>query len=146
MKLIIDQSLDNNEVEITIKCGLIDDSLEKLIQQIRLYAFSLTCKKGETSHLVRLENIYYFESVDEKTFVYCKNDVYECDMKLYELEKLLSDTSFTRINKSCILSITHIQHVRALLNAKLEAQLDNGEKVIVNRHYVQGFNNKLDLL
>ncbi len=41
MKLIIDQCSDHREVEITIKCGIVDSKLEKLISQIRLYAFSI---------------------------------------------------------------------------------------------------------
>ncbi|WP_066686229.1 LytTR family DNA-binding domain-containing protein [Christensenella intestinihominis] len=145
MKLLIDQSPDNEEVEITIKCGLIDPGLEKLIEQIRLYSFSVTAKRDGKTFQIRLEDVYYFESVDNRTFVYTQQEVYECGMKLYELENQLAKTNFVRISKSCILSVTRLENVRALLNGKMEAELDNGEKVIVTRHYVDALKQKLGL-
>ena len=33
------------------------------------------------------KDIYYFEAVDNKVFVYLEKDVYECKLKLYELEQ-----------------------------------------------------------
>ncbi len=145
MKLIIEQSLEHNEVEITIKCGLIDDKLQKLISQIRLYSFSITGKREGVSCILHLEDIYYFESIDDHTFVYCNKDVYECDFKLYELEEKLTNTNFTRVSKSCILNIAHVVNVRSLLNGKLEAQLCNEEKVVISRHYIRLFKEKLGM-
>lgn len=145
MKLLIDQSPDNEEVEITIKCGLIDPGLEKLIEQIRLYSFSVTAKRDGKTFQLRLEEVYYFESVANRTFLYTEKEVYECGMKLYELESQLAKTNFVRISKSCILNVTTLKNVRALLNGKMEAELDNGEKVVVTRHYVDALKQKLGL-
>ncbi|RRJ64281.1 LytTR family transcriptional regulator [Paenibacillus oralis] len=144
MKLIIDQSLEHEDVEITIKCRLIDADLEKLIAQIRLYGFSITGKKDGASYPLRPEDIYYFESIDDKTFAYCEKDVYECSLRLYELEQQFAQADFVRISKSCILNIMKLSSVRALINGRFEAKLDNGEKLIINRHYVQGFKQKFD--
>ncbi|RJE85237.1 LytTR family transcriptional regulator [Paenibacillus sp. 1011MAR3C5] len=143
MKLIIDQSLEHQDVEITIKCGIIDENLERLIAQIRLYSFSITGKKDGRSHLIRLEDVYYIESTDNKTFLYSEKDVYECHYKLYELEEHLANSHFVRISKSCILNIAMLANVRALLNGKFEAQLVNKEKLIINRHYVQAIKDKI---
>ena len=143
MKLIIDQSLNHKDVEITIKCAVIDEQLERLISQIRLYSFSITGKKDGSSHLIRLEDVYYFESIDNKTFLYTEREVYECIYKLYELEEHLAEGHFARISKSCILNISKLASVRALLNAKFEAKLTNGEKLVINRHYVQGLKEKI---
>ena len=145
MKLIIDQSLDHRDVEITIKCGIIDEQLERLIAQIRLYSFSITGKKDGASHLIRLEDVYYFESTDNRTFLYGEKDVYECGYKLYELEGHLANSHFVRISKSCILNVAKLASVRALLGGKFEAQLSNKEKLIINRHYVQALKEKIQL-
>ncbi|KMT22379.1 LytTR family DNA-binding domain-containing protein [Clostridium cylindrosporum] len=145
MKLIIDQSLENKELEITIKCNLIDPKLEKLISQIRLYFFSIVGRKDGESFPIQLEDVYYFESIDDKTFTYCEKTVYECDLKLYELENQLGDTSFIRISKSCILNTLKLKSVKALLNGKMEASLLNGEKQIINRHYVKAIKRKLNI-
>lgn len=86
--------------------------------------------------------MYYIESVDNKTFIYTERDVFENNFKLYELVERLKDTSFIRISKHLIVNIDYIQNVRALINGKFEALLTNGEKVIVNRHYVKAFKDK----
>lgn len=143
MKLIIDQSLEHKEIEITIKCGLIDEDLQRLIDQIRLYSFSISGRKDGRIHQIRLEDVYYFESTDNKTFAYCEEAVYECSPKLYELEQQLANSHFVRISKSCILNIAKLSSVRALLYGKFEAQLANKEKLIINRHYVQALKEKI---
>jgi len=130
LKLLIDQSPDNEEVEITIKCGMIDPGLEKLIEQIRLYSFSITAKKEGRTYPISLSDIYYFESIDNRTFLYAEHEVYECGL---------------RLSKSCILNVRMLKSVRALLNGKMEAELENGEKVIINRHYVEKLKRKLGL-
>ncbi len=145
MKLLIDQSPDNEEVQITIKCGIIDAALEELIAQIRLYSFSVTAKKDGRTYPVSLSDIYYFESIDNRTFLYREHQVYECELKLYELEGQLTKTDFVRVSKSCILNVKVLKSVRALLNGKMEAELENGEKVIINRHYVEALKRKLGM-
>ncbi len=137
MKLLIDQSPENEEVEIIIKCGLIDARLEKLIEQVRLYFFSVAAKRDGKTFQLRLEDIFYFESVDSHTFAYTEKEVYECSMRLYELEDQIAKTDFVRISKSCILNVTTLKNVRGLLNGRMEAELENGEKVVVTRHYVE---------
>ncbi len=145
MKFTIDQSSEYSDVSITIKCGIVDERLERLIAQIRLYSFSIIGKKGGESFPLALETVYYFESVDDKTFVYLKDGVYETDMRLYALEEQLSDTRFVRISKSVILNIERLRSVRALLNGKYEATLQNDEKVLISRHYVSSFKEKFGI-
>jgi len=71
MKLSIEQSSENREVEIIVKCPYLDDELERLIAQIRLYSFTISGKKEGVSYILKPEDIFYFDSVDNKTFVYC---------------------------------------------------------------------------
>ena len=142
MKLLIEQSLDCRETEIKITCGLMDDRLKRLIEQIRTYSFSISAENdGETVN-VPLEDIFYFESVDNKTFIYLEKNVCRCDSKLYELESMLKDTAFTRVSKSCILNTSVVKSVKAELSGRLEATLVNGEKVLISKHYIPEFRSK----
>ena len=144
MKFTIEQSSDNNEVEINIKCGqIIDEKLQKLIDQIRLYSFSIVCKKGKEIYQISLKD--YIESVEEKTFVYLEKEVYESNLKLYELEEQLKNPSYIRVSKSIILNIEKLQSVKPLINGKLEANLKNNEKILINRHYVPEFKKKFGI-
>lgn len=145
MKLTISQDTAQTEVEITIKCGLIDEKLQRLIDQIRLCTFSITAKKEGAAHVIPMEEVYYCEALEERTFLYCEKDVYECGQRLYELETQLADTSFIRVSKSVILNIDHLACVRPMAGLRLEAQLENGEKLAINRHYVGAFKEKFGL-
>lgn len=142
MKLLVEQSLDCKETEIKITCGLIDERLKRLIEQIRLFSFSVTAEKNGISLPIALEDIYYFDTADNKTFLYLKKDVYRCDKKLYELEAHLADTPFIRISKNCILNTAIVTSMRAQFSGRLEATLKNNEKVIISKHYIKGFRDK----
>ena len=143
LKLVVEQSLNCGETEIRITCGLMDDRLKKLIEQIRLFSFSIEAEKDGVTLPIALENVYYFEAVDDRTFLYAEKDVYSCGKKLYELEAQLEDTPFLRISKNCILNTAVVASVRAQLNGRLEAELANGEKVIVSKHYMRSFRDKI---
>ena len=140
MKLIIEESDDYQENEILIKCqNQNDEEIQRIIQNIQSLQTSLICKKEKAYLRIYLENILYIESIDEKTFLYTIDDVYEASQKLYELEQNLQSQGFLRISKSCVLNLEYLQHVRALFNGKYEATLTNNEKLTINRSYVPAF-------
>lgn len=94
---------------------------------------------------MKLEKDYYFESVDNRVSACCKQEVYEVKQKLYELEKLYDHTNFLRISKAMIVNVSKIQRVAPMFNGRLEAVLDNGERVIISRQYVSGLKKKLEM-
>ena len=143
MKIIIEQSNIYSEVEITIKCSSIDESLEKLISSIRLYSSTISGKKDDKIYFLKPEDVLYFDTVDEKVFIYTADNVYETNLKLYEIEERFSDTSILRVSKSTVLNLIKIDYVSPLLNGRIEAMLQNGEKVIISRQYVPAFKSKL---
>ena len=145
MKLLIEQSDQYTDAEIVIKCGMMDDRLESIIQHIRLHMFSVAGVKDGETKIFPLGDIFYFDSTDERTFLYLENDVYECSLKLYELEEQLEKANFVRISKSCIVNIMKLDSVRPLLNSRYEAKLENGEKLIISRHYLPGFKRKFGI-
>ena len=145
MKLLIEQSDQYTDAEIVIKCGMMDDRLESIIQHIRLHMFSVAGVKDGETKIFPLGDIFYFDSTDERTFLYLENDVYECSLKLYELEEQLEKANFVRISKSCIVNIMKLDSVRPLLNSRYEVKLENGEKLIISRHYQPGFKRKFGI-
>ncbi|MBQ8134028.1 MAG: LytTR family transcriptional regulator [Clostridia bacterium] len=145
MKLVIDISEQYDETEIVVKCKKVNAELQKIINMLQNSQQSLLVQKDGLTEKVRYDEVCYFESVDDLTFVYTEKAVYRCKEKLYELEELLKDRTFVRISKSCILNIDYLESVKAAFNGKLEAMLSNGEKVIINRHYVSTFKKKFGL-
>ena len=56
--------------------------------------------------IINLQNIYYFEAVENKVFAYESKTVYEVPYKIQELNLLLQDTTFIQISRTIILNVT----------------------------------------
>lgn len=145
MKINIFKDTRYIEPEVTVKYYEETQEINTLFQSLHSFCNSVQCSsKGETYN-IGLYHIFYFESVEEKTFVYTENEVYECKHKLYELDEMFHDTSYVRVSKSCIVNIMKMKSVRPFINGKFEATMINGEKIIINRHYVADFKKKFNI-
>lgn len=142
MKLFVEQNDMQEETEIHIKCGFIDAELQRIIDEIQILMFAVPVSKNGAISKLPLEEIFYFESVDEKTFAYTEKEVYECGYRLYEIEEKLEKYGFARISKSTVINIRRIRKIKPQLNGRFEAVLDNDECQVVNRHYVGGLKEK----
>ena len=143
MKLTIHQEFDIPETEIIINCAHVDPRLQRIIDLIRQHSFSIIGYQEGKEFQLPLEQIYYIDSADGKTFLYLEKEVYFCRETLVTLEEKLIHTSFLRISKNCIINTDFLQSVRPLYNHRLEAFLSNGEKLVVTRNYIDALKNKL---
>ena len=82
-----------------------------------------------------MENVYYFEAVDEKVFAYTKEAVYEIKARLYEVEQAYEKRHFIRCSKSVILNLMLLDSISPALNGRFFAHMKNGEKIIISRQY-----------
>ena len=96
-------------------------------------------------HLLEPDEVYYFETVDNKVFACCKKEVYEVREKLYTLEGMLPVESFMRASKSAILNLNKVKSLSPAFGGRFEAVLDNGEKTIISRQYVPVLKERLGL-
>lgn len=145
MKLIIEEDSRFEQTEIRITCPMMTRELEEIISIIRLHTFSVAARRDGETHLLRLDDICYFESVDGRTFAYTADGVYETDLRLYQLEEELRRTRFLRVSKSVLLNLSHLRSVRSQANGRMIGTLDNSEQVIITRKYVADLKKKLGL-
>ena len=145
MRIVIEDAEDGKEDEIIIRCHEVDEHLMQLIYSLKMHKNKLACLKQGAIYMVSPADIYYFEAVDNKIFVYGKEQVYESKYKLYEIEEMYSHTEFFRASKSTILNLAKIRKVVPIFNGRFEALLDNDEKIIISRQFVPGLKNKLGL-
>lgn len=143
MKIEINMDETIGETKITIDCNRITPQIEKLISTIRLMNSKLTGVKENQTYIMDVTKILYIDTVDKKTFLYTKSDIYESSLKLYELEGQLYSNDFLRANKSCIINFNQIQSLKADLDGKLLVTMMNGEKLFVSRQYAPTFKEKL---
>jgi len=139
MKVKIVENENISDTHITIECVKKDETVNQIIQYLKSLEKTLTCKKEREIYQIGIQDIYYIESVDEKTFVYVKDCFYECPYKLYELESQFQSNKFMRINKSCLLNLKYLESVKVLIYGKYEAKLKNGEKLVISRKYMPAF-------
>ena len=145
MKISIEEVSQIQEEEIIIKCHEVNNGILNLIQSIKIQGGMLIGYEGSNIHRLHIKDVYYFESVDNKTFMYCKDKVFESRQKLYELEQLGQNASFFRASKSTIINAARISYISPSLSGRFEARLDNGEKLMISRQFVPMLKKMLNL-
>lgn len=145
MKITIIEPEDGEEDEIIIRCRHLDKRLMKLIYAIKAGEDKITALHDGNYFQVAPEEIYYFEAVDNKVFLYLEKEVYETRMKLYELQDIFRGTDFFRASKSCIVNLSKVKRLSPAFNGRFEALMQNGERVIISRQYVPVLKQKLGL-
>jgi DNA-binding LytR/AlgR family response regulator len=136
MKVTIEESPSQLETEIVIKCKGIDDNIKKLLTLLEGSEERISGFLDGEAHFIAPKNILYFESVDKKTFIYTNSMVLDTPLRLYELEERLGKYDFFRASKSTIININKIKKLSPRFNGRLEALLENDEKLIISRQYV----------
>lgn len=145
IKITIENIPNGIEPEVIIRCNEVDDSLLQLIDSIKSASKKLVGITDLQMHIINPKDVFYFESVDNKVFIYCQEKVFESRLKLYEIEKVYENWDFFRASKSTILNITKIDSVKPVFYGRFEALLQNGEKVFISRQYVPVLRKKLGL-
>lgn len=106
----------------------------------------LVGKINDKEIIFSLNEVYYFESVDKKTFAYLDNEVVRIDIRLQDLENAFFELGFIRVNKSTILNVYKINSLKSEINMRVMALLDNGERIQINRSYKAKFNTFLNTM
>lgn len=138
MKIKTAQDLSCNEIEVIIKYPQKDKQVNRIIDFLQSFDMQIKCDSDDAERMINILDIYYIESVDKKTYVYLENTVYHTNFRLYQLKDKLQEYGFVQISKSCILNINALESIKPLFNSRMEATLKNGEKVNVNRNYLNG--------
>lgn len=132
------QILENEtKMQVIIKCQLVDENIHRLKSHIELFDNKLQAKMEGDYQFVDAMDVLYFESVDNRVFLYTKDSVMEVRQRLYELEDMLSKQDFIRISKSQIININKIKTLKPELNRTILATMCNGEQLYISRKYVK---------
>lgn len=136
MKISIEEISRELEEEILIKCHEVDEEIHEIVSKLKTETLIILGYQNDRVHRINLRDIYYFEAVDGKVFLYCEDNVFEVKHKLYELEEICKEKGCFRTTKSTILNIAKISSVHHSFSGRFEAVLDNGERAVISRQYV----------
>lgn len=128
---------------VEIKCHRIGDEVQEIISFIKSRQGVLNGKKDGNLVEIPVLDICYIESVDNRTYIYTVKDCYEIGMRIYELEEMLTKSTFVRIQKGMLLNLMKINSIKPGLSGRYVALLKNNEEVIISRKYVPEFKQML---
>lgn len=135
MKLILKE---NPDVELTVTMEYPEQSsqVSRIIQKLKSEEQFFVGSDNGRYYKVPMPEIFYIESVDKRTFVYTRDRVFRSEKRLYQLENELKKYDFVKVSRNCLVNINELVHIKTLSNSRLEAELTNGEKIIVSRTYI----------
>ena len=145
MKVVVNEQLGIQEIEIIINCSSKDETVQKIVSSLSVIDMKLTCRKDDEIFQLDPANILYPESVDRKTFL-TEQQIFETERRLYELEAYLENCSFFRASKAIIINLQRVQSLRPELGARLLLTMDNKEKIVVSRKYAKTIKNALGVI
>ena len=146
IKLLENKSL--KETRVTIECKETNEKIFRLVNAIKNaenVEKRIVCIKDDDTYCIEPNDVFYFESVERKTFCYTNNSVYETELKLYETLDGFAKVDFFRASKSCVINLNHIRSIRPEFGGKILATMKNGERVFVSRQYATELKNKLGI-
>ena len=140
MKIRIELVNDLAEDEVLIRCGRVDDTIQKIHQYIleqSLLGTKITFYKENQEFYFPLDDVLFFETEGEHIYAHTTNDAYRIKYRLYELEKILPK-NFVRAAKSTIVNIIQVYSITRNLTASSLVQfIDSHKQVYVSRYYYQ---------
>jgi DNA-binding LytR/AlgR family response regulator len=142
IKKIKDIQCHKDIIEIKYHPDNIDANL--LIESVEKAQSVLIGYHNDTAFPISYMDIYYAESIDDKVIIYTKKESFTSSYRLYQLEDMHLD--FVRIHKSMVVNIKKIRAFKTTINAKIEALLDNNEKIEINRTYVKALKERMKSL
>ena len=145
MKLSVEQIPIKSEEEVIVRCYSEKAKWVDAIRSVTAGELTINATVDEKVYRIKLSDVFYFEIVEGKSFLYCQQSVFECKQKLYEFEKLCRNSMLFRCSKSMILNADKIKYVRPSVSGRFEATLTNDEKVIISRQYVGELKRKLEV-
>jgi len=128
-----DIHLDNDYVDIQYR--ELTPAIHQIFQICEDTGAILLCERDGATCRVDANDVLYIEWVDNRSCVYTSNEVFTLPAPLSHLESSLAGLHFKRISKMTLVNIYKIRSISSGLHSRLTAEMDNGEQVVINRHY-----------
>jgi DNA-binding LytR/AlgR family response regulator len=91
--------------------------------------------------IIHYSKIVFIESFGRNIVLNTITEKFIIKEKLYEVEEILSDKEFIRVNKSMIVSKNGIKRIKPTFNGRIDLLMKNNEKITVSRNYNKRFRN-----
>jgi DNA-binding LytR/AlgR family response regulator len=103
----------------------------------------IECSYNNSVRLINIADIYYIESENKTTTIFCEDKKIQTGFRLYQLQEKLAEKGFIQVSKYCILNINKLIEIKPLLNSRMEAIMTNGARVFISRRYLSNIRRRL---
>jgi DNA-binding LytR/AlgR family response regulator len=134
------------ELEVIINCPQVTEEVNRMTAVLQTFDRRLSGTKDGYLHMIEWQDVLYIEAVDRRCFIYTADDVYETALRLYEIDEMLSDIGFFRSSKSQVVNMAKISSLCPDFGGRIEAVIENGEKLIVSRQYARLLKERLGVI
>jgi len=83
MVLKLEQNNLQDDIEVLIKFQTMDKIVESIVSFIKSIDDQIECFSRDSIKIVNVSDIYYIESVDKTAVVFCENEKYQTNFRLY---------------------------------------------------------------
>lgn len=125
------------ENEVILLCDRTDAEIREAIEKLKTVGYTLTGSWQNQTAILKPEDIFYIEIVDGRAFAYMQENVWQLSKSLETLELELESSKFFRVSKSVLVNLSRIAWLESTMGNRITATLENGEKVIISRHYAK---------
>lgn len=143
MKLTVKKEPLLEDDYVDIRYRELTTSINQIIEICNQSSQMLLGEMDNKKHPIDISDILYIEWVDGRACICTADNVFTSVQTLSQLEQSLSDKYFVRVSKPMLLNICKVKWVSSMLNMKLMAELTNGERVSISRHYRNDMLNKI---
>jgi len=88
---------------------------------------------------VKISDLLYLESVDDRLFAYTGDKTLRLDGSLSSFMTELDDGSFFRCSKSMVINVNRVKALKSLSSNRIDATMEGGEHIIISRRYASEF-------
>lgn len=146
LKLVEDKLTELTK--ITIEYKEIDEQVQSLvnfIEHLDEIESNIIASCDGKIYSLKADEVLYIESVDRKTFAYTMDEVYEMNLKLYEVEEKYCMLDYMRVSKASIVNLKRIKSLMPDFGGRILATMDNDEKIYISRQYAPLLKKKIGI-
>lgn len=136
VKISLEQQPPGTQTEVIIRSARESDGeVQELIALLELQNKRIVATVQDETRLLSPTEVLYCEAVDNHVYVYLKTEVCKTPSSLAQLEQTFLSAGFFRCSKSMIVNLHGIVSLKSGTGGRITATLQNGEKILVSRHY-----------
>lgn len=147
MKVRIELKDDRTEDEVVIRCGRVDEEIQKIHRYILEQSRSsskMTFYKQNQEFYFPIHQVLFFETDGEHLYAHTASDDYRVRYRLHDLDDILPHP-FVRASKSTIVNVLQVYSItRNLTSSSLMTFKNSHKHVYVSRYYYKELRQRMN--